>query len=107
MDFDLFMERYGYTVLLIVLGAGSIVGIFALLGYNLVKIGHFTIREALAFLLIVMIASLIAAYFGKFMNTLTTVASRVGYHYRAKVFEDKKKLEREREKLREEGGKLY
>jgi hypothetical protein len=106
MDFALFMERYGYKALLVVLIGGIFAFIFGMLGYNMLLAGY-NLDETLFFIGLLLVASLIAAYAGKFMNTATTLLGRVRYHYRAKFMEDEKKIEREREKLREEGGGLY
>ncbi|NJE49037.1 hypothetical protein [Thermococcus sp. 9N3] len=107
MDFALFMERYGYKVLLVVLVGGVFAFILGALGYSLHMLGRYSWDEAGFFVGLLVVASLIGAYTGRFMNTATTLFGRIGYHYWAKLFEDKKKLEKEKEKLREEGGKLY
>ena len=107
MDFALFMERYGYKILLVVLVVGAFAFILGALGYSLHTMGHYTWDEAGFFVGLLVVASIIGAYAGRFMNTATTLFGRIGYHYRAKFLEDKKKLEKEKEKLREEGGKLY
>jgi hypothetical protein len=107
VDFALFMERYGYKILLVVLLGGTLVGLLALMGYNLVAWGAFTGEEAAFIVGLLIAASIAAAFAGRFMNTALSVLSRVSYHNRAKLFEDEKKIEREREKLREEGGELY
>jgi len=107
VDFALFMERYGYKILLVVLVVGAFAFILGALGYSLHTMGHYTWDEAGFFVGLLVVASLIGAYAGRFMNTATTLFGRIGYHYRAKFLEDKKKLEKEKEKLREEGGKLY
>ncbi|WP_297418488.1 hypothetical protein [Thermococcus sp.] len=107
MDFAMFMERYGYKALWYAMLLFVIVGIPIWLGYALVSHGFFTKSQAAFIVGLFIVASVIAANFGKFMNTTTSLFSRLGYNNRAKLFEDKKKIEREREKLKEEGGKLY
>nr|WP_240922853.1 hypothetical protein [Thermococcus sp. Bubb.Bath] len=106
MDFALFMERYGYKLLIVGVIGGVFLFIFGGIIYSMILVGY-TKSEAGFFVALLVVASLIAAFAGRFMNTATTLLSRVGYHNRAKLFEGKKKLEKEREKLREEGGKLY
>jgi len=107
MDFAFFMERYGYKILLVVLVGGVFAFILGGLGYSLHVLGHYSWDEAGFFVGLLVVASLIGAYAGRFMNTATTLFGRIGYHNRAKFLKDEKKLEKEREKLREEGGKLY
>ncbi len=107
MDFALFMERYGYKILLVVLFGGAFVFIFGLLGYEMYALAHYTMWEVAFFIGLLIFAAVIAASVGGFMNRFLTTVSRVGYSFRAKLFEDEKRLQREREKLREEGGKLY
>ncbi|WP_297477301.1 hypothetical protein [Thermococcus sp.] len=107
MDFAMFMERYGYKALWYLVLGFVLVGIPIMIGYALVSRGFFTPGEAAFIVGLFIVASIIAANFGKFMNTATSAISRISYHNRSKIFEDEKKIEREREKLREEGGKLY
>ena len=107
MDFAMFMERYGYKALWYLVLGFVFVGIPILIGRALVSHGFFTPGEAAFIVGLFIVASIIAANAGKFMNTTTSLFSRLGYTNRAKLFEDEKKIEREREKLREEGGKLY
>jgi len=107
VDFALFMERYGYKILLVVLFGGVFVFIFGLLGYEMYALAHYTSGEVAFFLGLLFFVALVAAKVGGFMDRFTTTVSRVGYSFRAKLFEDKKRLQREREKLREEGGRLY
>ncbi|WP_457742567.1 hypothetical protein [Thermococcus sp.] len=106
MDFAIFMERYGYKILLVVLLGGAFAFVFGMLakfmhfaGYSWGEIGFF--------IGLLLVAAFIGAFAGKFMNTATTLLGRISYHYKAKFMEDEKKIEREKEKLREEGGKLY
>jgi len=106
MDFALFMEKYGYKLLIVGLIGGIFLFIFGGIIYSMVLVGY-TKSEAGFFLALLIIASLIAAFAGRFMNTATTLFGRISYHNKAKLFEGKKKLEEEREKLREEDGKLY
>ena len=107
MDFALFMEKYGYKILLVVLAGGAFAFIIGALGYSLHTMGHYGWDEAGFFVGLLVVASIIGAFAGKFMNTATTLFGRKGYHYKAKFLEDEKKLEKEREKLNEEGGELY
>ncbi|WP_297551358.1 hypothetical protein [Thermococcus sp.] len=107
VDFALFMERYGYKILLVGLVGGTFVFIFGYLGYALHFLGRYSWGEVGFILGLLIVASFIGAFAGKFMNTATSLFSRISYHYKAKFMEDEKKLEKEREKLREEGGRLY
>ncbi|WP_297073564.1 hypothetical protein [Thermococcus sp.] len=107
VDFALFMERYGYKVLLVVLVGGVFAFILGALGYSLHTLGRYSWGEAGFFVGLLVVASIIGAFAGKFMNTALQLISRVSFINRAKLFEDEKKLEKEREKLREEGGGLY
>ncbi|WP_297535638.1 hypothetical protein [Thermococcus sp.] len=106
MDFALFMERYGYKILLVVLLGGVFVFIFGMLAKFMHAAGY-SWGEIEFFFGLLVAASLIGAFAGRFMNTATTLFGRISYHYKAKLFEDEKKIEKEREKLKEEGGKLY
>ncbi|WP_297501867.1 hypothetical protein [Thermococcus sp.] len=106
MDFALFMERYGYKLLLITVVVGLFGFLFGGLLYSFLWAGY-KMNEALFFIGLLVVASLVAVYAGRFMNRALTLLGRVRYHYRAKLLEDEKRIEREREKLREEGGKLY
>lgn len=106
VDFALFMERYGYRLLLITLVGGLFVFLFGGLLYSFLWAGY-EMNEALFFIALLVVASLVAAYAGRFMNRALTLLGRVRYHYGAKFLEDERRIEREREKLREEGGKLY
>ena len=107
MDFAMFMERYGYKALWYAVLLFTIVGIPTWVGYALVSHGFFTPSEAAFIVVLFIVAAILAAFAGRFMNTSTKTLSRLSYINRAKLFEGKKKLDREREKLREEGGKLY
>ncbi len=107
MDFAMFMERYGYKALWYLVLGFVLVGIPVLIGHALVSHGFFTPSEAAFIVGLFIVASIIAANAGKFMNTTTSLFSRLGYTNRAKLFEDEKKIEHERETLQEEGGKLY
>ncbi|WP_297071533.1 hypothetical protein [Thermococcus sp.] len=106
MDFALFMERYGYRILLVVLLGGAFAFIFGMLGYEMTLAGY-SVNEVAFFIGLFIVAAVIGAFAGRFMNTMLTVASRISYTYRSKLFEGKKRIEKEREKLREEGGKVY
>ena len=107
MDFALFMERYGYKILLVVWIIGTFAFILGALGYSLHTLGRYTWDEAGFFVALLVGASIIGAYAGKFMNTSLQLSSRLSFINRSKLLEDDKKLEKEKEKLREEGGKLY
>jgi len=106
MDFALFMERYGYKVLLVVLLGGAFIFVFGMLAKFMHAAGY-SWGEIEFFFGLLVGASLVGAFAGKFMNTATTLFGRISYHSRAKLFEDEKKIENEKEKLKEEGGKLY
>ncbi len=106
MDFALFMEKYGYKLLVVGVIGGIFLFIFGGIIYSMILVGY-TKSEAGFFLALLIVASVIAAFVGRFMNTATTLLGRISYHNKAKLFEDKKKIEKEREKLREEGEKLY
>jgi membrane protein DedA with SNARE-associated domain len=106
MDFALFMEKYGYKLLIVGVIGGIFLFLFGGMIYSMVLVGY-TKSEAGFIVALLVIASLIAAFVGRFMNTATTLLGRVSYHNKAKLLEGEKKLEREREKLKEEGGKLY
>ena len=107
MDFALFMERYGYKILLMALIGGAVVFILSLLGYEMHSLGHYSWGEILFFVGVLIAASAVGVFAGRFMNTTLGLLSRLGYTSKAKFMEDEKRLEREREKLREEGETLY
>ncbi len=106
MDFEMFMERYGYKILLVLFVGGAFLAVPLLLGYNLHMFGY-SWNETGFFIGLLIAASIIAASVGRFMNTALQLVSRISFINRSKLFEDKKKLENEREKRREEGGRLY
>ena len=106
MDFALFMERYGYKILLVVLLGGVFVFIFGMLA-NFMHSAGYSWGEVEFFFGLLFFAAFVAAFFGRFMNTATTLFGRISYHSKAKLFEDEKKIEKEREKLKEESGELY
>ena len=107
MDFALFMERYGYKILLFIGVVLPLIFVLGGLGYFMEELGHYTTGEVALFLGLLIVASLIGAFAGRFMNTATTLASRIRYTYWSKMFEGKDQLKKRQEKLREEGGKLY
>ena len=107
LGFALFMERHGYKILLFIGVVLPLIFVLGGLGYFMEKLGHYTTGEAALFLGLLIVASLIGASAGRFMNTATTLASRIRYTYWSKMFEGKDRLKKRQEKLREEGGKLY
>ena len=107
MDFAMFMEKYGYKALWYAVLLFAIAGIPIWIGYALVSHGFFTPSEAAFIVVLFIVAAVLAAFSGRFMNTSTKTLSRLSYTRKAKLLEDDKKIEREREKLKEEGGELY
>ena len=69
--------------------------------------GRYAWSEVGLFIGLLVVASIIGAFAGKFMNTWAQLITRVSFVNRSKLLEDEKKIEEEREKLMEEGGKLY
>jgi len=106
VDFALFMERYGYKIMLVVLVGGVLLGIPALLGYELHVFGY-SWNEAGFFIGLLIAASIIAASVGRFLNTTLQLLGKISSINRSKLPEDGKKLKKEREKQREEIGELY
>jgi len=54
-------------------------------------LGHFSTGEAAFFILLLITASIIGAFTGRFMNTATTLLGRISYHHKAKLFEGEKR----------------
>ncbi len=106
MDFAIFMERYGYKIMLLIFIGGALLIIPLLLGYELHIFGY-SWNEAGFFIGLLITASIIAAFAGRFMNTMLQLASRLSFINRSKFLEDEKKLKKEQERYREEGRKLY
>jgi len=106
MDFELFMERYGYKILLIIFMGGAFLLIPLIFGYDM-HIAGYSWSEIAFFIGLLIVASIIAASAGRFMNTVLQLISRVSFINRSKFLEDEKKLKKEQEKQREEWGELY
>ncbi|WP_158523802.1 hypothetical protein [Thermococcus henrietii] len=61
VDFALFMERYGYKILLVVLFGGAFAFVLGALGYGLHRMGHYSLGETGFFIGLLVIASVIVA----------------------------------------------
>jgi uncharacterized protein HemY len=78
MDFALFMERYGYKLILVGVFGGLFVALFGGIVRGLMVLG-FTKSEAVLFIALLLIAVLIAAFVGHFMTRATGVQGRTRY----------------------------
>jgi len=78
MDLALFMEKYGYKLLLVSVVGGLFVALFGGIVRGLMVLG-FTESEAVLFIALLLIAILIAAFVGHFMTRTTGVLGRTRY----------------------------